>query len=310
MKNNRPRIIVFAYSEPGWSCLKALIESHANIVAVYTHQDAPDEHIWFHSVYDLAQQHHLPVFRPAKIDAAETKRIMDFKPELIFSFYYRRLIPDIVIKLPRLGSFNLHGALLPKYRGQTCINWAVINGESKTGATLHAMTDKPDAGGIVDQRSIDIAFDDTALDVFKKISCLAAQMIKDDLPQLENGTAVLKPQDDSQATKYPRRHPSDGLIDFKCDAVSIYNLIRGTTHPFPGAFTYLHGQKLFIWKALPLNTDDKAVPGTVISTKPLLIAMGKGALKILSLQLDGQPEQKAADFAASLSGAVLSSDFK
>ena len=161
---NRPRIIVFAYSEPGYTCLKELIKDKANIVAVYTHQDDPDEEIWFHSVYDLAKENNIPVYRPKKIDEEITQYIKQLQPELIFSFYFRRLIPNEIILMPRLGSYNMHGALLPKYRGQTCINWAVVNGEKRTGATLHLMTEKADEGDIVDQRGFDIAFTDTAID--------------------------------------------------------------------------------------------------------------------------------------------------
>ena len=198
----RPRVIVFAYSEPGYTCLKELISTKANIVAVYTHQDDPEEEIWFHSVYDLARENNIPVFRPKKIDEEAVAHIKQLKPELIFSFYFRRLIPNEIILMPRLGSYNMHGALLPKYRGQTCINWAVVNGEKRTGATLHLMTERADEGDIVDQRGFDIAFSDTSLDVFKKMSTVAAQIVHDNLANIEAGTVNFTPQDNSQATKY------------------------------------------------------------------------------------------------------------
>ncbi len=301
----RPRIVVFAYSEPGYTCLNELIKAHANIVAVYTHQDDPDEEIWFHSVYDLAKAHNINVYRPAKIDAKIAADIKKLQPELIFSFYFRRLIPDDIIAMPRLGSYNLHGALLPKYRGQTCINWAVVNGETRTGATLHQMTDKADEGDIVDQRGFDIAFTDKAIDVFKKVSIIAAEIVRDNLAALENGTAKLTVQDNSKATKYPRRRPKDGLLDFNRSARELYNLIRGVTHPFPGAFTFVNGRKLFIWWALPQpdnrkNTKDadeiKRTIGKIICTNPLSVGTADGILELKQLQWENDAQHSAQEF--------------
>lgn len=298
MINKRPSIVVFAYSEPGYACLQALIKAKANILAVYTHQDDPDEEIWFHSVYELAKAHNLPVFRPAKIDAEATKYIQKLNPDIIFSFYFRRLIPNEIILKPHLGAYNLHGALLPKYRGQTCINWAVVNGETKTGATLHLMTEQADEGAIVEQRSIDIKFTDTALDVFNNISKISAQMISDVLPQIEQGTVKLTPQDNSLATKFGRRRPKDGLLDFTKDAVSLYNLIRGVTHPFPGAFTYVQGKKLFIWWAKPIEGTGPI--GEIVSTNPLCVGTGKGLLQLERLQFEDDLEDNATHFSTKL----------
>lgn len=291
---NRPRIVVFAYSEPGYTCLKELIKAKANIVAVFTHQDDPNEEIWFHSVYDLAKEYNLPVFRPKKIDAEATTYIKSLKPELIFSFYFRRLIPDEIIAMPRLGSYNMHGALLPKYRGQTCINWAVVNGETQTGATLHLMTDKADEGDIVAQRSCEIAFTDTAIDVFKRISIIAADIIREVLPKFEAGTAKLTPQDNSKATKFGRRHPEDGLLDFSKDAITLYNLIRGVTHPFPGAFTFVNKRKLFVWWAVPIKGSGAI--GEIVNTNPLCVGTGNGLLELKQLQFADEVEKPAKDF--------------
>lgn len=296
--NKRPSIVVFAYSEPGYTCLQTLIKAKANILAVYTHQDDPNEEIWFHSVYELAKKYNIPVFRPAKIDEDATKYIQKLNPDIIFSFYFRRLIPNEIILRPRLGAYNLHGALLPKYRGQTCINWAVVNGETKTGATLHLMTEQADEGAIVQQRSITIEFTDTALDVFKKISKIAAQIISDTLPQIEQGTVKLTPQDNSIATKFGRRRPKDGLLDFSKDAISLYNLIRGVTHPFPGAFTYVQNKKLFIWWAKPIK--GKGPIGEIVSINPLCIGTKDGLLQLERLQFEGELEQDAINFSTKL----------
>ena len=230
----------------------------------------------------------------AKIDEEATTYILNLNPDIIFSFYFRRLIPNEIILKPRLGAYNLHGALLPKYRGQTCINWAVVNGETHTGATLHLMTEKADEGDIVDQRGFDIAFTDTSLDVFIKVSKIASEIIKDCLPKIEAGTITLTPQDDTQATKFGRRRPKDGLLDFSKDAISLYNLIRGVTHPFPGAFTYVNNKKLFIWWAKPIEGTGNI--GEIVSTNPLCIGTGKGLLQLEKLQFENEAELDAKAF--------------
>lgn len=183
---------------------------------------------------------------------------------------------------------------MPKYRGQTCINWAVVNGETRTGATLHLMTEKADEGDIVDQRGFDIAFTDTSLDVFIKVSKIASEIIKDCLPKIEAGTITLTPQDDTQATKFGRRRPKDGLLNFSKDAVSLYNLIRGVTHPFPGAFTYVNNKKLFIWWAKPIEGTGNI--GEIVSTNPLCIGTGKGLLQLEKLQFENETELDAKAF--------------
>ena len=200
--------------------------------------------------------------------------------------------------MPRLGSYNLHGALLPKYRGQTCVNWAVVNGEKRTGATLHLMTEKADEGDIVDQRGFDIAFTDTAIDVFKKVSVMAAQIVRDNLAALETGMAKLTPQDNSKATKFGRRRPKDGLLDFNKDAVSLYNLIRGVTHPFPGAFTFVGARKLFVWWAKPVEGEGK--PGEIVSAQPLCVGTKNGLLQLERLQWENEAEMNGDRFAAEL----------
>ena len=291
---NRTSIVVFAYSETGYTCIKALIEANANILAVYTHQDDPDEEIWFHSVYDLAKANNIPILRPKKIDEEASNYILNLNPDIIFSFYFRRLIPNEIILKPRLGAYNLHGALLPKYRGQTCINWAVVNGETRTGATLHLMTEKADEGDIVDQRGLYRYLPNKLLYFFIKVIKIANKIIKDCCQKREADTIILTPKDETQATKFGRRRPKDGLLNFSKDAVSLYNLIRGVTHPFPGAFTYVNNKKLFIWWAKPIEGTGNI--GEIVSTNPLCIGTGKGLLQLEKLQFENEAELDAKAF--------------
>ena len=286
----RPRIVCFAYSEVGSVCLKQLIKQGANVAAVFTHEDDPNEEIWFQSVKQVAEDAGIPVRTPKKLDDEQLEYFRSLKPELVLSMYYRAMIPDEVLEVPRLGAYNIHGALLPKYRGRACVNWAVLNGETKTGTTLHVMTHFADRGDIVDQQEVPIEFDDTAHDVFLKVVEASRVVIERQLPALEAGTAPRRAQDESQATKFGRRRPEDGEIDWNKSAVEIYNLVRAVTHPFPGAFTDLDGRKMFVWKARPL--EGSAAPKEIVSKSPFLVGTGSGLLEILSFRFEGEEEKE------------------
>jgi len=277
----RPRTLVFAYSEVGYRCLGSLIRSGANIRAVFTYEDDPGENTWFSPVRELAKEHGLHVFTPDGVRSHEViDQIRGLEPELIFSFYYRDIIPEEILKLPRLGAFNMHGSLLPKYRGRACVNWAIIHGETETGPTLHRMTRRPDEGDIVDQEKVPIEENDTAMDVMLKIAGAAEKVISRNLAPIESGTAPCRPQDHSKATCFGGRKPEDGKIDWNASAHDICNLVRAVTHPYPGAFAFIDGEKVFIWKSKAIDGDPDAPPGTVISGNPLIIAAGKGAVRV------------------------------
>ena len=243
MSPHRPRILIFAYSEVGCVCLEELIKQRAEIACAFTHEDDPEEEIWFRSVKEIAQKNGIPVRTSSKLGEEDIEFCRAAAPELIFSFYYRALVPKEILLLPRLGAYNMHGALLPRYRGRACVNWAVLNGETRTGATLHVMTEKPDGGDIVDSEAVDIKFTDTAFDVFLKVAEAARVITERSLPALEAGTAPRVPQNEAEATYFGRRRPEDGRIDWNKSARDIYNLIRAVTHPFPGAFADIGGKK-------------------------------------------------------------------
>ena len=295
--SDRPKIAVFAYSEVGCACLEELFGRGADVAVVFTHEDDPGEEIWFRSVREIAASHGVPVRTDAKPgpDAAETLRQLG--AELIFSFYYRAMIPEDALETARLGAYNMHGALLPKYRGRACVNWAVLNGETETGATLHAMTKYADKGDIIDQEPVPIAYEDTALDVFMKVAGAARRIIARSLGDIESGKAKKNPQDESAATKFGRRRPEDGALDWaNKTAAQIYNQVRALTHPFPGAFTFIDGKKIFIWRARVAGGDIPNAarePGTVVSKNPFLMAASDGLIEILSWQPEGETERSS-----------------
>ncbi len=295
------RSVVFAYSEIGCVCLEAILSMGAEVLAVFTHEDDPHEEIWFRSVAQIAGNHGIPVFTDSPKKHLEYLR--ELNPDLVFSFYYRKIIPVEILERAPGGAYNLHGALLPRYRGRAPVNWAIIMGEEESGVTLHHMTAEVDKGDIVDQEVVSIGFDDTARDLYASMTVAARAVMLHNYPLIVSGVAPRKPQDDALATTFGRRTPADGIIDWKEGAMEIYNLVRGTTHPFPGAFSYLLGEgglwrKVYIWRAHPLtaNSSMGADPGTILSIAPLCVATGRGVLQIEQVQIEGQTELAAANF--------------
>jgi methionyl-tRNA formyltransferase len=302
----RHRAVVFAYSSIGYECLTELWAQGVEIGAVYTHEDDPAEERWFPSVRELAGEKGLPVRTPDKLGEEEVEVVRELRPDLIFSFYYRFIIPPSLLELAPLGAFNIHGALLPRYRGRACVNWAVLRGETETGVTLHHMTERVDAGRIVDQEAVPIGPDDTAYEVFKKMIPAARTVLRRSLPAILAGAAQGRGQDESQAAYFGRRRPEDGLIVWSKPAGEIHNLVRAVTHPFPGAFTYADRaykegstgtslRKLFVWAAKPLperGAKERATPGLVLSSCPPVVSAGSGVLRIERAQWSGEEELK------------------
>ncbi len=305
------RVLVFAYHEIGYECLKVLIQWNEEIVGVVTHDDDPDEEIWFGSVAELARRNGLSVFTPGNPNTAEFINLLRrLNPELILSIYYRKLLSKEILSVPRLGGLNLHGSLLPRYRGRAPVNWVLVNGETETGVTLHYMVEKADAGDIVTQKKFPIDIDDTALSLYGKLTNAAVELLKETYPLLQEGKAPRIPQDPRLASKFGGRRPEDGRINWDSTALSAYNLIRAVTHPYPGAFTLLHGKRLYIWKALlnsELSSNKKGFPGKVEAIekrKGVVVSTGEGSLLVTRMQYEGF-EEMAADEVAERHGLQL-----
>ena len=227
---------MFAYHDVGVRCLSVLLDSGVKVPLVVTHRDDPAEKPWFDSVAGLS--------RSMKIETLEDPAELRIpQADLIFSFYYRRMLPQTILNHAGKGSFNMHGSLLPKYRGRSPVNWAILKGETETGATLHEMTAKPDAGRIVDQERVPIGPDDTAVEVFRRVTDAAEVVLKRSLPFLLSGKAALKKQELSKGSYFGGRKPEDGRIDWSKSAQEIHNLVRAVAPPYPGAFA--DGLKVF-----------------------------------------------------------------
>ncbi len=246
----RPRAVVFAYHNVGARCLRVLLARGVDVALVVTHEDNPLENIWFESVAAVAAEHGIATITPQD-PAGNILRdaVRDAQPEFIFSFYYRHMLPTDVLALAPRGAYNMHGSLLPKYRGRVPTNWAVLNGETETGATLHEMSVKPDAGAIIGQTSVPILPDDTAQQVFDKVTVAAEQTLWRVLPALLAGDAPRLPNDIANGSYYTGRKPEDGRIDWSAPAERVYNLVRAVAPPYPGAFTDIGDERFVVARA-------------------------------------------------------------
>jgi methionyl-tRNA formyltransferase len=217
---------------------------------VLTHPDDPGETIWFESVAAVAAEHGIPVALvdlsvPPELQA----RVAAIHPDYLFSFYFRRMLPPALLATARIAALNMHGSLLPKYRGRVPVNWAVLHGERETGATLHVMEAKPDAGDIVAQQAVPILPDDMAKDVFDKVTVAAEIALWSVLPQLMRGQLPRRPNPLAQGSYFGGRKPEDGRLDWTRPAAELYNLIRAVAPPYPGAFFESGGRRLVVARA-------------------------------------------------------------
>jgi methionyl-tRNA formyltransferase len=284
--------VVFAYHNVGVRCLATLAAHGVNIPLVVTHGDDPGENLWFASVREFADSRDIPCIAPRDPnDPAVIARIRSLAPDFLFSFYYRAMLKPALLEIPRSAALNMHGSLLPKYRGRAPVNWAIIRGESETGATLHYMVEKPDAGAIVGQAAVPILPDDSALDVFNKVTVAAELVLNRTLPALLNGLTKPIAQDLSQGHYFGARTPEDGRIDWHASAQDIHNLVRGVAPPYPGAFTLLDGKRLRVLctRIEPSRAPRSAQPGCYLDAGRLHADCGDGkVLRIVTAELDGE----------------------
>ncbi|MCH2136093.1 MAG: bifunctional UDP-4-amino-4-deoxy-L-arabinose formyltransferase/UDP-glucuronic acid oxidase ArnA [Phycisphaerales bacterium] len=276
------RAVVFAYHEVGAAALEALLTSDIDVVAVFTHRDDPSEGGWFRSVARLAAEHGVPAHAPEDPNhPLWVERISELAPDMILSAHYRSMLGEDIRSLCPGACFNLHGSLLPAYRGRCPINWVLVNGETTTGVTLHHMTAVADAGDIIAQRKVEIDEDDTALTLTARICESTGELLRGCIGAIINGTIEATAQDDSIATTMPGRCPEDGRIDWSQPAHAVSNLIRAVTAPWPGAFSESGSRTFHVWEATVMPGAPGVAPGTVLQTDDaLVIACGEDAIRI------------------------------
>lgn len=284
--------VVFAYHNVGYRCLSVLLAQGVNVKLLVTHQDSPNETIWFDSVAQLARWHGIPVITPDDPNCeAVVAQVQAAQPDFIFSFYYRNMLKAPLLAIPARGAYNMHGSLLPKYRGRVPVNWAIIHGETETGATLHVMNEKPDNGALVDQQAIPILPNDTAREVFDKVTVAAEITLHRCLPDLLAGTAKLKAQDLSKGAYFGGRKAEDGRIDWFRPAVEVHNLIRAVAPPYPGAFCDTAKGRLKVLRSLHPSGETGPHGGrpTLFARNDRLYAeCGDGRLlRLLAVEFEG-----------------------
>ena len=239
--------VVFAYHDVGVNCLKALLAAGIKVDLVITHQDDPNENVWFGSVAKLCSDQNIPYITPNVNELSDlAPKIKVLAPDYIFSFYYRFMIPAQILACAKIAALNMHGSLLPKYRGRAPVNWAILHGETETGATLHIMEAKPDAGDIVGQAAVVIDRDETATDVFGKVTSAAVKVIEEVLPSLLQGKVPRKRNELDKGSYFGGRKPADGQIHWHQTALQIHNLVRAVAPPYPGAFTDYQGRTMIV----------------------------------------------------------------
>ena len=254
------KAVVLGYHEIGYVCLEELLKSRISVSALFTHKDEPEETIWFRTPRVLAEQHGIPIYEPESLrDPVWVERIRADAPDYLFSFYYRHMLSKEILEIPRIAPLNLHGSLLPRFRGRCPVNWVLIEGEKRTGVTLHVMEIKPDAGEIVGQKAVDIVFEDTARVLALKLASAAQALMREVIPFLEAGTFEKRPQEGT-SSYYGGRKPEDGRIDWAMSATRIYNLIRAVTHPYPGLTPFFAAGSFSSGRPFPWKGWRKAPP--------------------------------------------------
>ncbi|MFJ3457953.1 bifunctional UDP-4-amino-4-deoxy-L-arabinose formyltransferase/UDP-glucuronic acid oxidase ArnA [Scandinavium goeteborgense] len=305
------KAVVFAYHDMGCTGIQALLDAGYDIAAIFTHPDNAGENNFFGSVARLAAEQGIAVYAPEDVNhPLWVERIQALAPDMIFSFYYRHLLSDAIVSTAKHGAFNLHGSLLPQYRGRAPLNWVLVNGEKETGVTLHRMVKRADAGNIVAQQKVQITDTDVAMTLHRKLCAAAQSLLRDALPQIATGNITETVQDESQATTVRGRTPEDGRLNWEQSAESLHNLVRAVSDPWPGAFGFVGTNKFIVWKSRVRHDVAAAKPGTVMSVSPLVVACGNGALEIITGQTDKGVYMQGAQLAQSLglvTRALLSS---
>jgi methionyl-tRNA formyltransferase len=275
------RAVVFAYHDVGVRCLKALLSAGVEVPLVVTVSDDPGEQQWYASVATAAQDYGLKVIAPADANTPQLENMVAaLAPDFLFSFYYRSMLGAPLLRAARRGALNMHGSLLPRFRGRAPVNWAILKGARECGATLHYMVERADAGEIVDQLAVPILQDDNAREVFAKVTVAAETILARSLPGLIAGTAPRRPQPIEPGQYFGRRRPEDGRIDWQRPALEIHNLVRAVAPPFPGAFAQVDGERWEIHRTrlTGQRATSQGAPGLVAAGGECFAVCGDGEL--------------------------------
>jgi methionyl-tRNA formyltransferase len=297
------RIVFMGTPEFAVPSLEALLKSDDRVVGIVTQPDRPrgrGQRLSPSPVKIIAQREQIPVLQPTKMkEPAFLGELSAWKPDVIAVAAFGRILPPAILSLPPRGCINVHGSLLPKYRGAGPIQWALINGETETGITTMLMDEGMDTGAMLLQQAIPIAYDDTAGSLALRLADLGGRLLVETFMQLKSGTLTPRPQDESQATLAPLLKKEDGAINWTMPARAIANRIRGLT-PWPGAYTFFKTERWTIARAAALDESTPLSPGQIAAlTKDAIhVATGTGLLAIRELQPANGRRMPAAQYLA------------
>ncbi len=294
------RIFFIGARVVGYRCLKALLEAGYNIIGLLTLDEMKmEETTAFHPFDDLIEQYHLMNTRKfVDLNSKnQTDWISRLSPHLGIVVGVSQLVPHEILRIPPFGFIGMHPTLLPEGRGRAPIPWALIKGLEKTGVTLFWCESSADAGDIIAQKEVHIYYEDVSATLGKRTDDVAIQLIIENLPKIADDTVERRPQDERLATFWPLRRPADGIINWHNTRRELYNWIRGLTHPYPGAFTYLRGRKVFVFGGRESYDKHVGVPGEVLAVLPegVLVATGKGNILLTRIQWEDSLEQDAVE---------------
>jgi len=308
VESEEMRIVFMGTPEFAVPSLEGLIESGHEIVAVITQPDRPKgrkKTLTPTPVKEAALRHGLEVHQPERLRTSDTVGVIaELAPDLIVTAAYGQILPKSVLDIPRLGCINVHGSLLPRYRGGAPIQRAIINGESETGVTIMYMAEGLDTGDMISKVRIPIESEDTAGSIFAKLSEVGAALLLETVPALEAGTVQAVVQDEAEATYAPNLTRADERIAWSRSARELYNQVRGLS-PMAGAFTLLEGDTFKVWGCMPeAYAGTGSAPGTVLeaSDNGILVQTGQEALRLTIIQPAGKKAMPAAEW---LKGARL-----
>lgn len=294
-------IVIFCATDRGVQFTRRVFQLGAgHHFTVFSFPETPWEPKYFDDLRGLVERRGHQFRQARNVAHPKWNAFWSDPVDLLLMVSWRYLVPSEIYRRARLGAYVFHDSLLPRYRGFAPTVWAMINGETETGVTLFEVTDEVDAGDIVDQRAVEIGYTDTIADVVGRVTGAYLKMIEDNFCSLLSGNARLRPQNHAEATYTCKWMPADAQIDWRKSAESIYNLVRATSRPYPGAFTYLDGRKLTVWSAeLPRETRRyvSPVPGRVAKTEPGIgatVLTGDGSILLKDAQLENEPIANAA----------------
>lgn len=293
------KIIFMGTPDFAAASLEALIDSKHEIMAVVTQPDKPKGRkgeLTPPPVKTIAVEKGIKVYQPVRVREPEFVEILrEYNPDVIIVVAFGQIIPESILEIPKYGCVNIHGSLLPKYRGAAPIQWAVLDGEKETGVTTILMDKGIDTGDILLKRVIELAEDETAGSLFDKLMSLGAETILETLEGLENGSITPEKQGESPTDYAKMLTKAMGLIDFTRTAAELDCFVRGM-NPWPSAYTILDGKTLKIWRARPVQGSGKAGSILSVSKDSFVVCCGENALEILEVQLEGKKRMSAGDF--------------